>query len=535
MTPPSKFEHHGAWPATAARAIVASADKHASAAGAAVLREGGNVVDATIAAAFALCVTQPGMCGLGGGGHLLAHPADGSTLCLDFRECAPRAASRDMFTALAADASLIGWLSAATPGTVSGLAEAHRRMGSMPWARLLEPAVALAQDGHEVTALRARMMTGSDALRRDEESRRILLSMNSNLRQPDLAFTLRRLAENGPEEFYHGETADCLQREMAARGGLITRSDLASYQTAVPTPLVRTFHGYEVMTMPPSSAGGIGLLQTLGMLEHTNYAEDGPGSAKFLHYAAEALRRVFADRAGAIGDPAFTAVPMHLLDPERLLRQAASIDPDQASCSTRNAVADPIREGACTTHVSALDSSGNACALTFTLNGMYGSGVTVPGLGFLLNNNMDNFAVRLGTPNQYGVVQGEVNAIAPGKRPVSSMTPVIACRNGKAEIAAGTPGGPTIVSTMVQVMLYLMRFGLNPQDAINAPRIHHQWLPDKLFAEQMLSPDTVRGLTARGHKVEVKASINDANAITLRDGVLQGATDCRREGIAEGI
>ncbi len=515
--------------------MVASADSHATAAGVAVLHDGGNVVDATIAAAFALCVTQPGMCGLGGGGHLLVHRAEGRTLCLDFRECAPLSASQDMFAGFNADASLIGWLSAATPGTVNGLATAHRLEGSLPWDRLLEPAIVLAREGHEVTSMRASMMAGSEALRRDEESRRILLSGERILLQPDLARTLSRLAEQGPEEFYQGETARRLHQAMAAHGGLITSNDLRLYQTAERAPLIRPFNGFQVMTMPPSSAGGIGLLQTLGMLEQTSYADDGPGSAKFLHYVAEALRRAFADRSSVIGDPDFAEVPLHLLDPERLRKAGEAIDPDRAGCSTFPNSLQPIREGSCTTHVSALDHHGNACALTFTLNGMYGSGVTVPGLGFLLNNNMDNFAVRPGTPNQYGVVQGKVNSIAPGKRPVSSMTPVIACRNGRAAMVAGTPGGPTIVSTMAQVMLYLMRFGLNPQDAINAPRVHHQWLPDTLFAEQMLSPDTVRALAARGHKIEIKASINDANAIVCKDGRLQGASDCRREGLAEGI
>ena len=531
----TRFEHHGAWPAIAERAMMATADRHATEAGVSVLREGGNVVDATIAAAFALCVTQPGMCGLGGGGHLLARRVDGTTLCLDFRECAPLSASRNMFIGSGIHVSRAGWRSSATPGTVSGLAAAHRREGSLPWTRLLEPAIALANDGHQVTAMRAGMMAGSEALQCDEESRRILLTAGRILRQQDLARTLGRLASEGPEEFYQGETAERLHREMALHDGLITRNDLASYRTAERTPLPRTFNGYEVVTMPPSSAGGIGLLQTLGILEHTAYAEDGPGSAKFLHYVAEALRRVFADRASVIGDPEFADVPLHLLDSARLARQSATIDPERASPSWPAVATQPIREGACTTHVSALDSEGNACALTFTLNGMYGSGVTVPGLGFLLNNNMDNFAVKPGEPNQYGVIQGEVNAIAPGKRPVSSMTPVIVCKGGKAEMVAGTPGGPTIVSTMAQVLLYLLRFGLNPQDAINAPRIHHQWLPDVLYAERMLSPDTVNGLYSRGHQIEFKASINDANAIIWRDGVLQGASDCRREGVAEGL
>ncbi|MEK7409393.1 MAG: gamma-glutamyltransferase [Acidobacteriota bacterium] len=528
-----KFEHWGALPVHSRRAMAATADAHATGAAVAVLGEGGNVIDAAVAAAFALSVTQPGMCGLGGGGHLLARFAGGRMLCLDFREQAPEAASRDMFAGLAPDASIAGWLAAATPGTVKGLAEAHRRAGSLPWPRLLAPAIALAEEGHAVSYLRSQMLAGASALDRDAESRRILLREGRRfeageiLRQPELAATLGRIARNGDDEFYRGETAERLARAVAEHGGAIRKSDLKSYTCAERAPLVRSYRGREVWTMPPSSAGGLGLLEMLAILEDTPFAEDGPGSASFLHFLAEAMRRSFADRAAAAGED--------LLDPVHVARLRQSINPDRATPSAALAAGVLRAETSCTTHLSILDCHGNAVALTFTLNGMYGSGVTVPGLGFLLNNNMDNFAVRPGTPNQYGLVQGEANAIAPGKRPASSMTPTIVCRDGRAEAVLGTPGGPTIVTAVAQALLYLVEFGWNPQDAVNAPRIHHQWLPDVLYLERGFPAEVTRALAARGHRLEYKASLNDMNALVWRDGWLQGAVDCRKEGRAAGI
>ncbi|MFB3826564.1 MAG: gamma-glutamyltransferase family protein [Bryobacteraceae bacterium] len=495
MSAPKKFEHWGALPVYSRRAMVATADRRATEAGVAVLREGGNVIDAAVAAAFALCVTQPGMCGLGGGGHLVAH-VNGQSLCLDFREQAPAAAHRDLFAGMPAEASRIGPWAAATPGTVKGLAEAHRRAGSLPWARLLAPAVALAAEGHAVTWLRSRMLAACAALYRDPESHRILLrggrpfEAGEILRQPELAATLERIARHGAAEFYEGETAE----KLAAGGGLIRKSDLASYTCAECRPLTGVYRGSEIRTMPPSSAGGRALLEMLAALEGTPFAEDGPASALFLHSVAEAAKKSFARRAGR-----------------------------------------GLAESACTTHLSVLDCEGNAAALTFTLNGMYGCGVTVPGLGFLLNNNMDNFAVRPGEPNQYGLVEGEDNAIGPGKRPVSSMTPTLVCREGRPEAVLGTPGGPTIPTAVLQALLYMLEFGWNPQDAVNAPRVHHQWLPDVLYLERGFPAEVTRALESRGHRLEYRASNNDMNAIVWRDGWLQGAVDCRREGHAAGI
>jgi gamma-glutamyltranspeptidase/glutathione hydrolase len=535
------FERWGALPVFSRRAMVATADTDATHAAVAVLYEGGSVVDAAVAAAFALSVTQPGMCGLGGGGHLIAKLANGETLCLDFREQAPHAASRDMFAGLDPSASMAGWMAAATPGTVKGLAEAHRRAGRLPWAALLVPAIELASEGHAVSYLRSQMLAGSGVLPLDPESHRILLRNGQYfepgeiLRQPELATTLERIATNGGEEFYRGRTAAELTRSVREHGGAIDKTDLETYTCAEPAPLSRPYCGREVWTMPPSSAGGIGLLQILGILEGTKFAADGPQSSAFLHYLAEAMRRAFADRANAIGDPAFVPVPEALLDPAHLTRLRDSIDPEHATPSAQFGSGALLAESSCTTHISILDCDGNAAALTFTLNGRYGSGVTVPGLGFLLNNNMNNFAVRPGKPNLYGVVHGEANAIAPRKRPLSSMTPTIVCRDGKAEAVLGTPGGPTIVSALAQALLGIIEFDWNPRDAVDAPRIHHQWMPDELYLEHGFPADVTRALERRGHRLEYKPSLTDMNAIVWRNCWLEGASDCRREGLAAGI
>jgi gamma-glutamyltranspeptidase/glutathione hydrolase len=519
--------------------MVATADTDATNAAVTVLREGGSVVDAAITAAFALSVTQPGMCGLGGGGHLLARLANGQNLCLDFREQAPHSASRDMFVHLPAGASTAGWLAAATPGLVKGLAEAHRREGRLPWSRLLQPAITLAAEGHAVSYLRSQMLAGSAVLPRDTESSRIFrggccFQPGEILRQPELAATLERIAIHGGDEFYHGETAELLIRACIVNGGALRQSDLDRFTCAEHQPLMYTYRGREVWAMPPSSAGGIGLLQILAMFEDTSFPPDAPLSSAFLHHLAEAMRRAFADRAD-IGDPSFVDIPKNFLDSDRLARLRASIDSRHATPSSALGPGVALEENTCTTHVSVLDAEGNAAALTFTINARYGSGVTVPGLGFLLNNNMDNFAIRPGHPNHYGVVGGEANAIAPGKRPLSSMAPTIVSRNGKPDLVLGTPGGPTIVSAIAQVLLYMLDFDWNPQDAVNAPRIHHQWLPDTLFLERGFPTDVTQALEARGHRLEYRTSLTDINAIAIRDGWLEGGVDPRREGCAAGI
>jgi len=441
-----------------------------------------------------------------------------------------------MFETLPEYASVRGWLAAATPGTVRGLGDAHRLRGTLPWKRLVTPAIAVARDGHAVSYLRSKMMAGCAALYDDPESHRLLLlEPGEILRQPELAATLERIANEGPVEFYLGETGQRLVRAMADHGGLIGADDLEAYTCAKSEPLIGNYRDRQIWTMPPSSAGGIGLLQTLAILEGTGFAEDGPGSSKFFHHIAEALRRSFADRATSIGDPAFAQMPKHVLDPVHIAGLRRSIHPDRATPSANMEGAVQVSESPCTTHVSVLDSRGNGVALTFTLNGIYGSGVTVPGLGFLLNNNMDNFSSRPGTPNQYGMLQNDVNCIAPGKRPVSSMTPAIVCNANGVEIVMGTPGGPTIVSATVQSQLYLLEFGWNSRDAVEARRIHHQWMPDILFHEAGIPADVTRGLESRGHRLQLKTPLTDMNVIRRNDGWIEAGVDCRRESVASGF
>jgi gamma-glutamyltranspeptidase/glutathione hydrolase len=540
-----KFERWGALPVYHRHCMAATADGLATQTAVDILREGGNAIDAAVAAAFVLCVTQPGMCGLGGGGHLLARFSDGQFLCLDFREQAPLGAARDMFQSLPDGASLKGWAAAATPGTVRGLGEAWRRSGTLPWKRLVAPAIAIAAEGHPVSYLRSRMLAGCAALYEDPESYRILLRSGllfepgDILRQPELAATLERIADQGAEEFYSGETAHRLSRVVKDHQGIIGGEDLARYTCALCEPLIGNYRDREICTMPPSSAGGFGLLQTLAILDGTPFADDGPGSSQFFHYLAEALRRSFADRAACIGDPAFETVPKHLLDPAHIDALRRTIDPLRATPSAEAASASVLRESGCTTHVSVLDSDGNAAALTFTLNGIYGCGVTIPGLGFLLNNNMDNFSVKPDTPNQYGMMQNDVNAIRPGKRPVSSMTPTIVCDARGVEMVMGTPGGPTIVSATVQALLYILEFGWNARDAVEGRRIHHQWMPDTLFVEEGIAADVLKGLEQRGHRVQAKPPLTDMNVIVRRTGYdetwIEGAVDSRRESVVAGF
>ncbi len=535
----------GAQPVRAKHAMVTSGETNATEIGLAVLKSGGNAMDAAVAIGFALGVTHSGMCGLGGGGYALIRMADGRAAFFDFREQAPGNSSRDMFTLpdgkLSPD-SLRGWRAAAVPGTVKGFETAHRKFGRQPWAELLKPAIRLALEGHALSWGRAQSFREAKALLQFAETKRIFLNGGSyfepgdRLVQIDLGHTLERIAKSGAQDFYEGESAHRLADAMATHGGLITLADLKNFNVSERPPLEGSYRGYQILTAPPGSSGGVGLLQMLGVLEGSGYEKHGAGSAASIHFMAEAMRRYFADRSEYIGDPDFVKVPVAaLLDKQYIARLRQSIDPDHATPS------DQIRpgklgpaEGSDTTHYSVFDAEGNAIAVTFTLNSRYGSSVTVPGLGFLLNDNMDNFAAQPGKTNQYGLIQGEVNAIQPGRRPVSSMTPTLILRDGKPYLIAGTPGGPTILNSVLQAVVNVIDFGMNVQDAISVPRFHHQWYPDRLIMEPGFSPDTIALLKARGHKVEVRGSNNDMNAILIDGGWIQGAVDPRREGKAAG-
>jgi len=533
-------------PVRSKKAMVVAQEPHAAEVGLEVLRNGGNAIDAAVAVGFALAVTLPSAGNLGGGGFLLVRFADGRTNFIDFRERAPIAAKRDMYLDASGNLtkdSTVGWRAAGIPGTVRGLELAHSKYGSKPWAELVEPSVKLAREGITVSYALSRSIRGSASLMGQfAESKRIFLNggkhleMDDRLVQSELASTLARIAKGGAKEFYEGETARILAEEMKKHGGLITRRDLKDYRAIERTPITGRYKGHEIITAPPPSSGGLGLLQMCGVLEGSGYEKAGAGSAAAIHFLAEAMRRYYADRSEHLADPGFFKVPVRgLLDPRYVSGVRQSIDPDRATPSSEIKAGKPgDYESADTTHFSIVDAQGNAVALTYTINGGYGNGVTVPRLGFLLNNEMDDFAAKPGFPNMFGLVQGEGNAIAPRKTPLSSMTPTIVTKDGKLYMVIGAPGGSRIITGVTQVLLNVIDHGMNMQDAIDAPRFHHQWQPDKLSLERGFSPDTVALLEKRGHQIDSIRAVAVVESILIDGGWLQGATDGRGAGKAAG-
>jgi gamma-glutamyltranspeptidase/glutathione hydrolase len=535
-------------PVRARHGMVVAQEPLAADVGLAVLRKGGNAVDAAVAVGFALAVTHPFAGNLGGGGFMLIRLADGRTAFLDFRERAPAHATHDMYLDASGKVtrdSLEGWRASGVPGTVRGLRLAHSKFGRARWADDIAPAIALASQGFEVSYSLAESLRTARNLSRFAESKRIFqkdgafYQAGDKLLQPELAKTLRRIAETGGSDFYEGETARTLAAEMARNGGLISLDDLKNYTAVERQPLTGKYHGnYDIITSPPPSSGGVGILQMTGMLEGTGYEKTGAGSAAAYHYLAEVMRRFYADRSEYMGDPDFVKVPVAgMLDPAYIARLRAGIDPERATPSSQIRPGHPAgAESLETTHFNVVDAEGNAVATTYTLNGGYGSGVTVPGLGFLLNNEMDDFAAKPGEPNMFGLVQGERNAIQPNKRPLSSMAPTIVLRDGKLFLVVGAPGGSYIPSAVTQVILNAIDFKMNAQDAVDTPRIHHQWLPDKLRCENGISPDTIAILKARGYDVDFSPAVVLARveAILADGGWLQGGSDGRAVGKAAG-
>ena len=526
-------------PLRAKHGMAVAMESQAADVGIDVLKAGGNAVDAAVAMGFALAATHPFAGNIGGGGFMLIRFADGRSTFIDFRERAPDKSSRNMYLDAKGELtrdSIEGWRSSGVPGTVRGLEMAATKYGRRKWAENLAPAIALAK-GFPVSYALAGSLKGAGDLARDPESKRIFqkggafFEVGETLAQPELAQTLERIAKNGASEFYEGETAKRFAEEMAKHGGIISLSDLKSYKAIERTPLKGTYKGYTVITSPPSSSGGIALLEMLGILDGTGYEKAGAGSASAIHYVAESMRRGYADRNEYVGDPDFVKVPIAgLLDPAYHAKLRATIDPERATPSTLVRPGKPAgSESMETTHYSVVDSEGNAVAVTYTLNGGFGNGITVPGLGFLLNNEMDDFASKPGTANMFGLVQGETNAIAPGKRPLSSMTPTILEKDGKLFMTVGAPGGGRISTAVLQVILNVIDFGMNVQDAIDAPRVHHQWQPDKLSLERSISPDTVALLKSRGYDVDYAPGVVLAQvaAIVSDGGWLQGGSDGR--------
>lgn len=540
-------------PVTARHGMVVAQEPIAADVGLTVLKHGGNAVDAAVAVGFALAVTHPAAGNIGGGGFLLVRLANGKSYFVDFREAAPAKATRDMY--IGPDGkptkdSLFGWRASGVPGSVAGFAEAHAKWGTKKWAQLLAPAVKLARNGFTVDQTLARELHGSaDNLRNDPESKRIFLrngkpyQAGETLRQPELASTLERIATKGARDFYEGETARRLAAAMAAHGGLITEADLKKYEAVNRKPLEGSYHGYKIITAPPPSAGGLGILQMLGMLNGTGFESDGPNSLKAVHYTAEAMRRFYADRSEYLGDPAYYDVPVQqLLSPQYLAERRDSINPARATPAVDIQPGDILsaaahvnqRESSETTHFNVVDSQGNAVAVTYTLNNSFGSGVTVPGLGFLLNDEMDDFAAKPGSPNMFGLVGGDANAIQPGKRPLSSMNPTIVTRGGKFFMAVGAPGGSRITTGVLQVILDVLDFHMNPQDAVDLPRFHDQWKPDILYLQKGFNPDVQAALVKMGYKTQPTDDVARVEAIVVRNGLLEGGTESRLNGKVAG-
>jgi len=528
--------------------MLVAVEEHAVDVGVDVLRSGGNAIDAAVAVGFVLAVTHPFAGNIGGGGFMLIHLADGRTTFIDFREKAPAKASHDMYldaSGKLTEESMVGWRSVGVPGTVRGLELAHRKYGHKPWAELLRPAISLATSGFPVSHAQLESWKYyASSLSRFPESKRIFLKdgayydWQEPFKQPELARTLDRIAHVGAADFYEGETAHLLATAMAKNGGLITLADLHDYQAVERTPLEGNYKGYHIITSPPPSSGGIGLLQMLAMLNGTEYEKNGAGSAKTYHYLAEVMRRFFADRNQYLGDPDSVNNPVsRLLDQAYVSARRATIDPEHATPSDQVNPGLPAgNEGMDTTHYSIVDEQGNAVAVSYTLNLAYGSGVTVPGAGFLLNDEMDDFAAKPGEPNRHGLVQGEKNAITPGKRPLSTMVPTIILKDGKPFLVLGSPGGSTIPTAVLQVIVNVIDFHMNVQDAVDFPRIHHQWKPDRLDFETGVSPDTISVLKRMGYSIEEAhpTILARVEAILISDGWLQGANDNRSSGMRGG-
>ena len=551
-------------PTHAPKAMVAAVQGDASNAGIEVMKAGGNAVDAAVAVGFALAVTHPEAGNIGGGGFMLFRRPDGEVHFLDYREKAPSKATADMYLDkdgnVIPDMSTLGYKAIAVPSSVAGLAYAEKHWGKLTLERVMEPAIRLARDGFALDYGTARDLRDKD-LTKFAESRRIFqrdgnfYQQGEVFKQPELARTLERIAKN-QDDFYHGDLARELAAAMQKGGGLITAEDLAAYEVKERQPIRGTYRGYDVISAPPPSSGGVALVETLNILEGYDLAKQGNRSGVSIHLTAEAFQRAFFDRTEFMGDPDFAKIPVAQLIDKRYgaawretipLRKATASDevkrPAIFSQLDQYASTHPqprsIREPEHTTHYSVVDPEGNAVSVTTTLNDSFGSHVTAEGLGFLMNNEMDDFAAKQGVPNMYGLIQGPANAVGANKRPLSAMTPTIVLKDGKLFLVLGSPGGPTIITTVANVLMGVIDYGLNIQEAVNAERFHQQWLPDQIYMEKYgLSPDTVSLLEHMGHKIKSDRDFwGDAECIAIdeKTGERLGASDGRNNGKAVGF
>ena len=550
-------------PEVASRAMVASVHRLASRAGVQMMKSGGNAVDAAVAVGFALAVVHPQAGNLGGGGFMLLRFADGKTHFIDYREKAPAAATANMYLDthgnVMKDASTIGYKAIGAPGSVAGMVYAEKKYGKLSLARVMAPAIKLAEEGFTLAAEDASDLREDKQLGQFPESRRIFqrdgnyYQAGEVFKQPDLARTLKRIA-GSPDDFYHGDIARELAASVQKGGGLITVDDLAHYEVKEREAVRGSYRGYEIISAPPPSSGGTTLIEILNILEGYDLAKFGGRSAQAVHLTLEAFRRAFFDRAEFLGDPDFSKIPVaQLIDKRYGAAWRESIDPQHASVSKdliRPAIFNQLEQYATghfpsgaraepsqTTHYSVVDPEGNAVAVTTTLNDSFGSRVTAEGLGFLLNDEMDDFAAKQGVPNMFGLIQGPANAIGPGKRPLSAMAPTIVLKDGKLFLVLGSPGGPRIITTVANILMGVIDYGMNIQEAVNAPRFHHQWLPDVTRVEQGFSPDTIKRLEGMGHRIEARGSWSDGECIMIdpKRGERLGASDPRNNGRAIGF
>ena len=533
-------------PVAASGNMVVGPERLASEAGLIMLNQGGNAIDAAVATGFALAVTLPRAGNIGGGGFMLVHlAAENRNVFIDYREMAPAAATRDMFLTPEGEVdkrlAYFSHKASGVPGTVAGLIHALEQYGTLPLETVIQPAIDLAANGFimDIT-LHQNLSARAERLAQDPETKRIFLreggeapAIGSLFKQPDLAGTLQRIADKGLEGFYAGKTAELIASDMAANDGLITQEDLASYVAVERTPVTGQFRGYDIVSAPPPSSGGIHVIQMLNILEPYPLETWGHNSAQYLHHVIEAMKLAYADRSEHLGDPDRMDAPIDfLLAKDYATIRRGIINSAQATASAKIAAGVmPAPESPDTTHYSVADSAGNVVSNTYTLNFSFGSHITIPGTGILMNNEMDDFAARPGFPNAYGLVQGEKNSVAPGRRPLSSMTPTLIFRDGEPWLATGSPGGSLIITAVMQTVLNAMTFDMNIAEAAAAPRIHHQWMPDRVLIEPGISRDTLDILEGMGHNIETtRRTLGRTNSIQLDGPWRYGYSDLRRPG-----
>lgn len=530
-------------PESSADGMVASQNRWSAAVGAQILAEGGNAVDAAVAVGFSLGVTLPRAGNIGGGGFMLVHDVDtDADVAIDFRETAPRRATRDMYLDengnVDRQTALFSHLASGVPGTVAGFWRAHQKYGKLPWKQVVQPAIRQARDGIPVSYDMAEILRVNQARYCRNEAACDYFFKDGTAYEPgellvqsDLAHSLQLIAEQGADAFYKGEIAQKIIAEMERGGGLIDAESLASYEPVEREVVRGTYRGYDIVAMPPPSSGGVHIVQILNILENFPVAEFGVESADAVHLLAEVLRRAYADRSKHLGDPDYYDVPVEWLTSKDYAKElAATIDMSKATNSEDLAPGvEPHRESIDTTSFSVIDRDGNTAVVSYTINFSFGSGVAVPGAGFVLNNEMDDFVAKPGVPNAFGLVGDDANTIAAGKRPLSSMSPVMVFEGDSLQLATGGPGGSVIISSVLQLIVNVIDHGMNIAEATMAPRMHHQWYPDTLSLERGFSPDTIRLLEEKGHKVAFSRSMmGSLQTVGVRDGVFRGASDTRR-------